>query len=364
MSQELTRRRFLNAAATGVAAASLPHFVTGAQAQEKVTLTGVQWGGPWVESATKINGRQNDWQVNWELHAGGSATVIPKIRAAWPNPLYDFVAQWSLLYQTWVDQGWPEPLTADEMTAFNDIPEELFYRNAKGDIVMAPISLAASAWGYREDIMPIEVKTVEDLLRPELKGKVIIRDAVAGNGLVVHLAMAFGGDENNMEPGWDFLKKLASSGNVGRVASTEVDFINSLTSGECAVGLWNTGSWRAVGENFPCKFIVRDKAEAAGFQVGLHNEGYMIPTNAKNKDAAKAYINWFLNPENNEEYNKAIGYVPVNVKSGAGEFASQFFFKEADERKRFTHAYAFDVLTPMQTEMINRFESEIIPLLR
>ena len=46
-----------------------------------------------------------------------------------------------------------------------------------------------------------------------------------------------GGSEKNMEPGWKLMKDLAKSGNIGRVAVTDVDFTNSFTSGETSVGL-------------------------------------------------------------------------------------------------------------------------------
>lgn len=359
MSMSLTRRHF------AIGAASLPALGSPAAfAQQKVMLTGVQWGGQWVEAARKITATDGRWGVNWELHAGGAATVIPKIRAAWPRPLYDFVAQWSLLYPVWAEQDWPEPLTVAEMPVLKELPEEIFYRNERGEIINLPLSLTASVWGYREDIMPVEVKTVEDLLNPKLKGKILIRDAVAGNGLVVHLATAFGGGEKNMEPGWDFLKRLARSGNIGRVASTEADFINSLTSGECAIGLFNTGAWRAVSQNFPCKFIILDKAQSPGFQVGLHNEGYVIPKNSTKKDDVKRYLNWFLNAQNNTEYNKAIGALPVNLGSETSEFAKQFLFSDAEKRRRLVHVYDFGILAREQTQMIARFQAEIIPLLR
>ena len=42
-----------------------------------------------------------------------------------------------------------------------------------------------------------------------------------------------------MEPGWELLKKLAKSGNIGRVAATETDFLNSMTTGETTVAFWN-----------------------------------------------------------------------------------------------------------------------------
>ena len=132
-------------------------------------------------------------------------------------------------------------------------------------------------FGYRKDITPFPIKRMEDLLDPQLKGKVIVRDATGVNNKIVMFALAFGGNERNMEPGWAFLKKLAESGNIGRAGKTEVDFINAMTSGEVSVGFWNIGAWGKVAESFPCEFLLKSKSEAPGFQAGTFTEGFMIP---------------------------------------------------------------------------------------
>jgi putative spermidine/putrescine transport system substrate-binding protein len=363
MVSQISRRHFIGSA-VGLGAAGAGMLALPERGRAAVTLTGVQWGGPWVNTAKAITERQDQWRVNWELHTGGSATIIPKIRASWPNVAYDFVAQYDPLYYIWAEQDWPEPLSVEEMPAFRDVPDEIFHRNAKGEIINVPITVTGTVFGFRKDIMPVEIRRIEDLLNPKLKGKVIIRDAVAGDTTIVQFAVAFGGDERNMDPGWDFLKKLVKSGNVGRVARAEVDFINALTSGECAVGCWNVGGWRKVAENFPCEFLILDKREAPGLQMGLINEGYMIPKASRNKAETKRYLNWFISPENNEEYNKAIGAVPVNLKSKPGDFAQRFFFKTKEDRERFTRKFAFDVLAAKKNDVINRFETEIAPFIR
>ena len=52
---------------------------------------------------------------------------------------------------------------------------------------------------------------------------------------MVALALHKGGDERNMEPAWDFVKELAKSGNIGRVANADTDVTNSISSGETCV---------------------------------------------------------------------------------------------------------------------------------
>ena len=54
-----------------------------------------------------------------------------------------------------------------------------------------------------------------------------------------------------MDPGWALMKKLAQSGNIGRVAVTDTDFSTSLTSGETAVGFYSEPQLTIGGEIVP-----------------------------------------------------------------------------------------------------------------
>ena len=355
----VNRRTFLGGAGAVAAAASLP--LRSAHAQ-KTALTGVIWGGPWVEVAKKITAKQNKFDVRWELLQGGTAAIIPKIQATWPNVPYDFVAQFDPLYYTWDKADWAEPITFEEMPNLKDMPEEILFRNTKGQIIVVPLDNGASFWGYRKDICPVEIKTMEDLLNPKLKGKVIIRDASQGlNNNGVTYALAHGGSEHNMEPGWEFLLKLAKSGNIGRVGKTEVDFINSLTSGECVAAYGNLGMWGTVAKNFPCQYLIKDKKDAPGFQAIMFTEAFMIPRTSPNKQAAKEYLNWFVNAENNEEYSNAVNFAPANRKSKPNELAKTIMFENKEERAKRAYSIRYDVLSEMRDQMAKRFETDIVP---
>lgn len=251
------------------------------------------------------------------------------------------------------------------MPHLKDVPEGLFYKNDKGQITIVPTSVGGNFFGYRKDIAPFPIKKMEDLLDPRLKGKICGRHVLQGlNSNVVFFALAFGGNERNLEPGWDFLKKLAKSGNVSRIAVTEIDFINSMTSGESAVGFNNNVNWAKVAENFPCEFLIKGKSEAPGFQANTYTEGFMILKNSPRVKETKEFLNFLLSPENNEIYNAVIKDAPVNVKSKPHPSVANIVFRDAAERKEKTYAPDNAYLSTQQDAMLKKWEQEIVPLLK
>ena len=366
MTFYISRRKFLNSTAAGVGAAGLVSaFPWARNAHAATRLTGVQWGGPWIESIKKVNKKQDKFEFLWELHTGGSAAIIPKIKAAWPNVKYDIVTQYNPLYLIWDREGWAEPFTEAEMPNLKDLAQDQIHRNAKGEAINIPLSIGGAFWGYRKDTCPIEIKNFDDLLSPKLRGQLVITDVLQGlnfNG--VSYALAHGGNERNMEPGWDFLKKLVKSGNVARVGKGETDFITALTTGEASAGFWNMGGWASVAKNFPVEFVIKDKATHPGFQIFTYNEGFCVPNVSPNKAAAKEYLNWFISPENNTEYNEPLGTAPANAKSEATGISKAITFETQEERNKYYHNSDWDHLTTIKDQMVLKFEKEVLPLMK
>jgi len=237
--------------------------------------------------------------------------------------------------------------------------------NKDGQTINIPLSIGGAFWGYRKDIVPFEIKNFDDLLDPRLKGQVVIRDVVMGlNNNGVSYAIANGGNEQNMEPGWDFLKKLVKSGNVARIGKAETDFITALTTGEASVGFWNMGGWGTVEKNFPVEFLIKDKATHPGFQVFTFNEGYVMPKVAPHKEEAKKYLNWFISPENNEAYNRPLNYAPANTKAKGTELSKKMMLESDEERAKKWHNLDWEHLANIKDEMVLKFEKEIMPLIK
>ncbi len=79
-----------------------------------------------------------------------------------------------------------------------------------------PLSTSGAFWGYREDLVDKPIESVEQLLEPRFKGKLCVPYPVNLTGLLMlTLAMQRGGDERHIEPGWQFLKELATRGQIG-----------------------------------------------------------------------------------------------------------------------------------------------------
>jgi putative spermidine/putrescine transport system substrate-binding protein len=176
---------------------------------------------------------------------------------------------------------------------------------------------------------------------------------------IVTLALHAGGNEFNMEPGWVLMKKLAQTGNIGRVAESDTDFITSLTTGETSVSFVNMGAWVNIAKSVPVVHLTKQD----GMKVGLFSSGFVVLKNRPNKSAALKFINLSINPENSEIYASLAGEAPANVKAKSPpELAHMTFTKE--EIGRFTYTPDWAYLSTQIDGWVKRWETEIVPLLR
>ena len=221
MTSKITRRALVQTAGatTVVAAASslAAPFVRRAHAADPLSV--VDWGPPWIDNTKKIAAAWGKSEINWTLHSGGAASILPKIKAAWPNPPYDLVDNWSPVFLSMLREGWAETVTLDDCPNLKDVPEALITKDKDGNWKNIPRGSSGIFFTYVPENCPIEIKTIDDLLDPKLKGQILWPNPTLNTNLqVVALAKARGGDEFNMEPGWEFLTELAKSGNIGRVS--------------------------------------------------------------------------------------------------------------------------------------------------
>jgi putative spermidine/putrescine transport system substrate-binding protein len=358
MRTACTRRDLLASGAALVAASALPLR----RAVAAVPLTGIDWGGPLIEATKKITAGDKNVELTWELHSGGARTVLPKIKAAWPKPVYDIVAAWNPVFVTMINEGWLEPLTVDEIPNLRDVPSQYIYKDTSGAMVTVPRSLAGMFWGYRNDTAPLKIERIEQLFDPKLKGQICWPGpSINSNLQLLSLALSAGGNEHNMEPGWDLLKRLAKSGNIGRVAQTESDFIASMSTGETSVAFWNMAPWKKLASDFPVMALTRVPNEK-GMKAFLYQDGWVVLKNSEHKKAAKDYLNFFISAENNETFNQMLGQAPTNSKSKASGFATNIAYTK-DELARFSYAPNFAVLAAQLNDSVKRFEADIAPLL-
>jgi putative spermidine/putrescine transport system substrate-binding protein len=354
----LTRRRLLGIAGAMAAPAVLGSFSSRALA-DATGLTAVEWGGDVVEAMKQIAAKQTKESVNWVLHQGGAGAILPKIKAVWPHVDYDYVAGWEGSLNSMIKEDWLETVTVADIPNLADIPQSMIMKSADGAFKEVPRAVGGIYFGYRTDTAPIPVKSIEDLFDKKLKGAICWPGPTQSMMLhIVALALHGGGDETNMEPGWKLMKDLAKSGNIGRVAVTDVDFTNSFTAGETSVTFAAEPIFAAIAKNFPVTRLTKQ----AGMGTFLYQSGFAIMKNRPNLKAALDFVNFAISPEMNSLYARVAGEAPLNAKATAPDNLKHLAFT-SDELAKYVHVPKYDVVLGQQDAWAKRWESDIAPLL-
>jgi putative spermidine/putrescine transport system substrate-binding protein len=356
----LTRRQTLKSAAATAAAAFLGGTLGSIRRASAATnITAVEWGGDVVNAMKQIEAKQDKVKVNWVLHQGGSGAILPKIKAAWPNAEYDYVAGWEGSFNGMAKQDWLVPVSAENVPNLADIPQKIIVKNAKGDWMAVPRAVGGIYVAYRKDTSPVEVKSIDDLFDPRLKGKICWPGPTQAMMLpLVALSLHAGGNEKNMDPGFALMKKLAQSGNIGRVGVTDTDFSTSLTSGETAVGFYSEPQLTVVGKSFPLVRLTKQE----GVPTFLYQSGFAIFKNRPNLQATLDFVNYCISPEMSTLYAEVAGEAPLNVKSKTPESLKHLAFT-AEEMDKYVYVPDFNVVLSQQDAWTKRWENEIAPVL-
>lgn len=356
---ELDRRTLLGGLVASAALGSQPAHASGQQ------LLVVMWGAQWIDVSRPIGeewSKRTGDRIQWELHAGGAMAVVGRLRPLWPRIQQNLISGWDPVFDAMIQSDWMEPVDPNEMPALKDIPDIFFKKNAKGQKMTVPLSTAGAFWGYRTDLVDKPIENLEQLLEPRFKGKLCVPVPVNLSGLLmVSLAMQRGGNERNIEPGWQFVKELAERGNIGRVVANNSEMINAMSQGDLSVAFWNTGGWQAVRERFPSRLLTRLK-DNKGF---LFNEGFAV---MKGQDpariaAAKSFANHFATPEINERYNLPLGSGPTNPKSKPADSIKDIFYQPG-ELAQYAYIPDYAYMATQVDAWTKRWETEITPLIR
>ena len=356
MTPNHSRRRLLTA--TGLLALAGPALFA-RRAAAATTLTAAEWGGDVVEAMKQIAAAQQNEAMNWVLFQGGAGSILPKIKAAWPTVDYDYVAGWEGSLNSMIAEDWLETISVADIPNLADIPAALVLKNAKGEWKAVPRAVGGMYFGYRTDTAPLKVTSIDDLYSPKLKGAICWPGPTQSMMLqIVALAIHGGGDESNMEPGWKLMKDLAKSGNIGRIAVTDVDFTNSFTSGETSVGFFAEPSWAAVAKNFPITRLTKQ----AGMSTFLYQSAFAIMKNRPNKAATLDFVNFAISPAMNTLYGKVAGEAPLNAKATTPDALKHLSYT-SDELAKYVHVPDYKVVLTSQDAWAKRWESDIAPLL-
>lgn len=356
---EFSRRSLIKTGVLGGAALAVSHLTESlvGTAHAADSLSVVEWGPPFIDHSKAVAAEWGKASIEWTLHAGGAAAILPKIKAAWPNPPYDVVDNWSPVFQSMISEDWAETVTLEDCPNLADVPTELIPKDAKGNWKAVPRGSSGLFFTYVPETCPVEIKSIEDLLNPKLKGQILWPNPTLNSNLqVVSLAMARGGDQFNIEPGWAFLKELAKSGNIGRVSATTSDMITAMDSGEATVTFIDQGTFASI-KGVKAVPLTKTNKDLKTF---LFVSGWAILKSSKNKKLAFDFANYMISKAASERYGKEVGEVPVNRKA---EQTNEYLRFSPDELKEFVVVPDWDHLGKELDGWNKRWEQDIVQLL-
>ncbi|HEV3240066.1 MAG TPA: extracellular solute-binding protein, partial [Casimicrobiaceae bacterium] len=181
------------------------------------SLAATTFPGAWEESQRKIllPAFRKAAGVSAVLTASQAVDTLTKLVAARNNPPFDVVMMDEGPYLQGIAQGVFEPIPAARVPNLANLPAHFIDPKGLGAYVSAQVYGIA----YNTERVKTTPKSWNDLLKPEFKGRVglVSLDSTLGTVWMVALAKMLGGDEDHMDPAFDYIKRLMP--NVGAVAA-------------------------------------------------------------------------------------------------------------------------------------------------
>lgn len=218
-----------------------------------------------------------------------------------PRGTYDVVHQQSTVLYRLHAQGLIEDLDTSRITGFDQIEA------AASTPYSVPQSMSARVILYNTEFVKTPPKAYADLWSPEFAGKIGLIDQHFLMALAA-ASLANGGSMSDFEPGKAKLMELKAAG--AKVYPSNEAFGQALATGEIWAGIMlqsRGGQWKSGGS--PIELVY----PAEG--VVLDWWGFAIPKNARNKDAAYAFLNAAVGEAYQVHWAKAMWGTPYTPQA-------------------------------------------------
>lgn len=153
-----------------------------------------------------------------------------------------------------------------------------------------------------------EIKGYEDLLRPELKGKILLADPASSSSAWNNLSNIMAVYGYDSEKSWDYITKLINNGLV--IASSSSASFKSVESGEYVVGLtYEDGIAALIKSGAKNIKLVYPKEGTSASAFGT-----AVIKGAPHADNAKAVINYIMSPKGQKAIGEKISSLRMTTK--------------------------------------------------
>lgn len=251
---------------------------------------------------------EEKYGVNVEVIQAGTGELVKRIQSEKNDPYADvlFGGSWSLMYDN-------EDLWEPYVSANNDKVMDA-YKNECGFITSNVLD--GSCLIVNTDLIgDIKIEGYEDLLNPELKGKIATADPANSSSAFAQLTnilLAMGGYED--EAAWKYVEELFANID-GKISESSSAVYKGVADGEYVVGL---------SYEDPCAQLVKDGAPV---KIIYPKEGAVylpasatIIKGAKNMDNAKLFMDFILSEEVQNIWGSTLTNRPVMKDAATSDF--------------------------------------------
>jgi putative spermidine/putrescine transport system substrate-binding protein len=341
---------------TVLASAAFLVAASPALAQDVVNVQ--TWGGTLAASFQKNIAEpfEKETGIKVVLSYGMSVDAVAKVRAQAANPQIDV----AMMGQTEGIALWREGLTAPldpaEIPNLANLMDAAVYKDEDGTIFYVGMYGYVFDIVYRSDKISNPPTSWKDLWKDEYKGEIMYPPpGIYSAYMQVMAARINGGDESNMEPGWEALKKLAP--NIGAVFNSDSEAYNMIASGEALIGpvlMFTTID--LMKNNVPVGRVT----PAEGSPVSW--DGITLVKNSPNQEGAKKLIDFMLRKPVVEAHVNAAATIPAMEGITLAPDLAKALPSTPEDRARLT-GLDDETIAKHKAEWIERWDREIVPLI-
>ena len=275
-----------------------------ASAQELVV--GI-FGGSFVDNAKKCHAEpfQKATGATVKYVLGSSVQTAAKLRAAGGRAEFDVTYMDSQIVKQVKAENLLQPMDPVKVGHWND----LYDASKDKDAQWVSLMFAGTTITYNTKLVKTPPTSWADLWKPEFKGKLAIPDisGTSGQQFLIAAARLHGGSLDNVEPGFDAIKKLKP--NVQMMYTQPDQLIPLFERGDIAVAVWYTDRTGAAASKGVPVAAAYPKEGAIGIVPTVS-----IPKGSQKKDLAEKYIAVLLSPEGQTCYAQSQFAGPTNKK--------------------------------------------------
>lgn len=251
---------------------------------------------------------EEKYGVDVELIQAGTGELVKRIQSEKNDPYADvlFGGSWSLMYDN--EDLWEPYVSANDANVIDAYKNSCGFITSNvldGSVLIVNTELAGD----------MEINGYEDLLNPELKGKIATADPANSSSAFAHLTnmlLAMGGYED--ETAWKYVEDLFANVD-GKICESSSAVYKGVADGEYVVGL---------SYEDPCAQLVKDGAPV---KIVYPEEGTVylpasatIIKGAKNMDNAKLFMDFILSEEVQNIWGSTLTNRPVMKDAETSEF--------------------------------------------